>query len=416
MSPEDFGERLLGQVHEEKLDTVSHVLEIGSLLRSHASTIPSIPSPTQHILILLQLLSDLRHLLEPCPVNVLGCEALDSIFEAVRYPETRPAAVQDQWSSPGPDGDLEGPQDRSHLKPATVHLTSATSAAGKTHLSYYLAAITVLPTNYGGKDASVVWIDTTLSFSAIRLHEITLHYLDHWTIDISPIEKKNIAKRALSAIHVFRPQSSSQLLATLQHLPAYLLNTTNPRTRNRRLALLVVDSFDAFHWPDQFQTELDRLESPHTPAPSRSSAASTTQEISSQLATIQTRFACNVLYTSTSSPPPNHHHLRPSHQSPQTPAVARRAPGLSGAATLTLSLARQHPSAFPPGFPLAQCRQDRANRLAAVKMGRFVGVTVIMERRGSEEWRRVEERLRGLPGQGRLEFSVTGDGVEVAGG
>ena len=348
-------------------------------------------------------------------MNVLGCEALDSILEAVRYPETRPAAVQDQWSSPGPDGDLEGPQDRSHPKPATVHLTSVTSAAGKTHLSYYLAAVTVLPTNYGGKDASVVWIDTTLSFSAIRLHEIALHCLDHRTVDISPIEKKNVVKRALSAIHVFRPQSSSQLLATLQHLPTYLLNTTNPRSRNRRLALVVIDSIDAFHWPDLFQSELDRLESPHTPAASLHSAASTTQQISSQLGAIQTRFACTVLYTSSSSPPPNHHHLRPPHQSLQTPVVAKRAPGLSGPATLTLSLARQHPSVFPPGFSLAQCRQDRANRLAAVKRGRFVAVVVITERRGGEGWRRVEERLRTLPGQGRLGFSVTGVGVDMAG-
>ena len=359
-----------------------------------------------------QLLSDLRHLLEPRPVNVLGCEALDSIFETVRYPETQPGVVHDQWSSPEPDLNEDAPQDRAHLPPATVHLTSATTGAGKSQLSYLLAAITVLPPNHGGKAASVVWIDTTLSFSAIRLHEIILHHLDNLQVDIPSTERAVVAKRALTAVHVFRPQSSLQLLATLQHLPAYLLNSTNQHTRSQRLCLVAVDSVDAFHWSDLFQAELDRLESPNAPATRNSSGRSTMQEVSLQLEAIQRLFDCTVLYTSTSSAPSRHPR---SHQSPQTPLVPKRGTVFSVPATLTMSLVRQHPPAFPPGFSLAQCQQDRANRLVAVKKGRFVAMTVIMERRGSEEWRMLEERLGRLQGGGKPGFSVTSDGINIGG-
>ena len=359
-----------------------------------------------------QLLSDLRHLLKPRPVNVLGCEALDAIFETVRYPETQPGVVHDQWSSPGPDLNEDAPQDGAHLPPATVHLTSATTGAGKSQLSYLLAAIAVLPTNHGGKAASVVWIDTTLSFSAIRLHEIILHHLDNLRIDIPSTERTVVAKRALTALHVFRPQSSLQLLATLQHLPAYLLNSTNQHTRSRRLCLVAVDSVDAFHWSDLFQAELDRLESPNAPPARTSSARSTMQEVSVQLEAIQNLFGCTVLYTSTSNTPSSHPR---SHQMPQMPLIARRATAFSVPATLTMSLVRQHPPSFPPGFSLVQCQQDRANRLAAVKRGRFVAMTVITERRGSEEWRVLEERLGRLQGQGKLGFSVTSEGVDISG-
>ncbi|KAF8622903.1 hypothetical protein AX15_006666 [Amanita polypyramis BW_CC] len=62
---------------------------------------------------------------------------------------------------------------------------------------------------------------------------------------------QSLAQDALKRLHIFQPKSSTQLAATIYHLPKYLGNHLS----NRQIGLVGIDSISAFYWPDRFTTQ-----------------------------------------------------------------------------------------------------------------------------------------------------------------
>ncbi|KAH0845956.1 hypothetical protein FOPE_11731 [Fonsecaea pedrosoi] len=433
MSAEQYGARLLQGVQEESLE---------------------------------QFLAELRWTVEPQPRAVLGVPQLDTLLESLRYPETLANTRRREWlSSPaatsvvyGSDDDRSNeeedsddvetsrlrPQPRASAekpKPATVELTSVSSASGKTSLLSYLCAISVLPRDLGGKESTVVYIDSDGRFSAARLAQIMLHHVQNHqskasketpsTLTDSGIQQ--VIRSSLDHIHVFRPQSSAQLISTLSSLHAYLFDGSRHHSMHRPLSLIVIDSATAFYWQDRSDQAMAQLESPGTglrgggPSPSRAAQAI---EI---LKTLQEKFACAVVFSAVSTistPPFPSSSTRPPHDT-TTSGPTILAPAASDTrfvspwtsyATLSLSLARLPIAQFPAQMGLEECLRDREKRLDAVHKGRFLATLVpgsgsaplaapaatAKGRAGKEDG---ESGTKAIGGSA-FEFRITGAGVE----
>lgn len=370
---------------------------------------------------------------------MLGVPPLDSLLEAVKYPhETTPQ--QPAWDTvAATSSDAYEAAQRNHqidantttnptringagkYKPQTIELTSSKSACGKTTILSYISAISVLPKHLGGKESTVVYIDSDGRLSTTRLAQIMQHHLQTLSPS-SPTEGDTIAptiEEALTHIHILRPQSSKVLLKVLSSLPTYLFDRARHNSIHRPLGLIAIDSATAFYWQDRFDRAMARLESSSTersnttaadttaaPAALATTAATATQQIIQQLRTLQDRFGCTVLVSTTSQPAVSSS-TKQAQQHNEPPVVheserAAYTSPWSHYASLTLSLSRVPVQQFAPQMDLDACVRDQDKRLSAVCSGRFVAVVV-----GSNR------DFRGLGiGAGRVEFRITGEGVE----
>eukprot|EP00741_Cyanophora_paradoxa_P011706 tig00020563_g11310.t1 len=124
---------------------------------------------------------------------------------------------------------------------------------GKTQLGMQLALNVQIPHGYGGAGGAAVYIDTEGSFmlerlvemaEAVRAHLQTLQEKHAQTYEGLPIPALD---DMLANIHYFRPYSSTEQLALMHVLPAFL--SEHPEVR-----LLVVDSV-SFHFRYGFDRE-----------------------------------------------------------------------------------------------------------------------------------------------------------------
>lgn len=83
----------------------------------------------------------------------------------------------------------------------------------------------------------------------IRFNQLLLGYLTRLLSDSHTA--KSIAQESLGRLHIFRPASSTQLAATIAHLPKYHV-THFPRVS---IGLVAIDSMSSFYWPDRFTAE-----------------------------------------------------------------------------------------------------------------------------------------------------------------
>lgn len=410
---------------------------------------------------------------------MLGLRQLDELLEAVRYPpgnQARPASRQTGWdsttateSATAPSPDHEGTagadtspvfdrtqQSRPELqqvkaRPTTIEISSHKSAAGKTSLLYYLCALAALPKHVGGKASAVVYIDSDGRFSARRLKQIMQHYIirirqdtttttstEHvttanpsggTTMLASGIDDKGkalaLALDASQHIHVFRPQSSSQVLTVLDSLPSYLLDRSRHSSIHRPLGLLVLDSATAFYWQDRFDRDRARLE---LTAPDmgiggvpavQSSGLSPTAETIIRLKAVQDRFECVVAFTT--NHPSELRSARVNHTQSNTTQTQMQPPPPSmpsssaasvsswtSYATLSLDLSRSPVLQFAPQMSLDECLRDADKRVEAVRNARFVVKVDDLASQLRNGWTEV--------GQGRstgFTFRVRNEGVDV---
>ncbi|KIY45487.1 hypothetical protein FISHEDRAFT_67036 [Fistulina hepatica ATCC 64428] len=117
------------------------------------------------------------------------------------------------------------------------------AASGKSHLLYWLLITCISQRSSGGWDKSAVLIDTDGTFNAHRLFRLLRSHLKSASDDT--------VSNALRRLHVFSPQSSTQLIACLAHLSAY----HETKLSGEEIGILAVDSISAFYWPDRFTVE-----------------------------------------------------------------------------------------------------------------------------------------------------------------
>ena len=272
-----YGARVLGEVTETRLDEVYTWLL--ACLACWERTV-----------LILQFLHDLRGLAGDEQKGHLGFKSLDDALDVFMC----------EWK-----------------KEPVVEIASTASAAGKSQLLYYLAAIAVLPEPYGGRSAAVVYIDADGRFDANRLRTVAMSIAQTTSPAETapapapapaPAAAADTVKDSLQHVHVLQPASSGSLLATLKTIEAYLLDTQRHVSSTRPLHAILLDSATAFLWQDKLRDQIARIEEIGLPASQieqdrrehRSFVLGTLYaELVSELRRLQGVFGCAVVYTAT---------------------------------------------------------------------------------------------------------------------
>ncbi|TFK76994.1 hypothetical protein BDN72DRAFT_890780 [Pluteus cervinus] len=130
--------------------------------------------------------------------------------------------------------------------------------SGKSHLVYLLAITCILPPShldviFDGWGHSAVVMDTDGSFSIARFAHLLRQHIDRLFPNTYSREQvmQEIFTASLTRLHVFWPNSTSQLAATICHLPAHLAS----KYPGQEIGMIAIDSMSAFHWQDRFTVE-----------------------------------------------------------------------------------------------------------------------------------------------------------------
>ncbi|KAM6498211.1 hypothetical protein JOM56_006159 [Amanita muscaria] len=137
------------------------------------------------------------------------------------------------------------------LKPANLIEVQGPPACGKSHFLYYLVINCLLPIALQGWDSIAVILDTELSFDLSRFQVLLISRIKRFLPRADDHAVQDLVQAALDRLHIFKPDSSSQLAVTIYHLPRYVAD----RFPDRRLGLVAIDSISAFYWPDRYTVQ-----------------------------------------------------------------------------------------------------------------------------------------------------------------
>ncbi|KAI9712232.1 MAG: hypothetical protein M1812_006967 [Candelaria pacifica] len=395
MSAEDLGRRLLGEVKEESLS---------------------------------ELLSSLRTLRDPQPSSQLNIPALDqllSIFQAP-VPITQIEAPA-PWSSPQHSSHRPVITKKHALKSAVIEITGRSSCSGKTQLLYYITALSVLPAVFQGhalygKEGAVIVLDTDGRFDVSRLRQVMWHYVRQQqgtryqsANPSSDVDVDALLTAALHHIHIFRPQSSASLLATIETLPNYLLSATTHISQNRCLQTLLLDSASAFFWQDRMaDDQLEALAANEgTNKGSETKAfVQTWQALVRALRYVQSTFGCTIIATNwglfTNTPPQQQQYT----SQVTIPSIRPHLPPVwTSFCTLRIVVQREKVRQFVPEMSFMEAVAENDRRLEAVRQAGFSGW---VDGWDSEGWStEIRQRLRTVQGRGSFWFWVRDEGVGI---
>lgn len=126
--------------------------------------------------------------------------------------------------------------------------------SGKTHLFYLFLSSCITPGHYPSSsiDSGVktaVLFDMDAQFDICRFRDIMIARIRY---DFGPTaQSTDIADRCLENLHIFKPTTTDQLLATLAHLPKLRCD----RFAHSGLAVVAIHSVEALYWSDRFKVE-----------------------------------------------------------------------------------------------------------------------------------------------------------------
>ncbi|KAI9735959.1 MAG: hypothetical protein M1834_001425 [Cirrosporium novae-zelandiae] len=359
-------------------------------------------------------LGNLRLLHEPRPSSRVGIPQIDRLLEVFQYPVTQAQTFQ-SWGSPTRiEGDIQtASRNTARNKTAVIEIVGP-SGCGKSHILYYAITIAILPSSFhvaereiqlDGKDGTVIFLDADNRFNATRLYQIMMSYVTRLVLQIlepnvvQDADVSALVKSSMQHIHVFRPSSTSSLLATIESIPDYLLNVNTHVSGYRVLRLLLLDSATAFYWSDRFAVENARVD----PSSAYNSHPNKWPMIVKCLQELQRKFDCTIIATSWA--------LFPTTTSDQ--GVRSCKPCIPGPwasfCTLRLRVSRCSVPKFKPGIAIEEARHEARRRQQAVEKGQFEGY---VDGWGSEEWSEgVHEGLKRVRGKGWFKFWVRDEEV-----
>ncbi|GKZ28233.1 hypothetical protein AbraIFM66950_000045 [Aspergillus brasiliensis] len=447
----NFGGDLLGEVHEERLDELLHDLRnLSHGIASNDALRPRLG---------VQVLDDLLD------VFTTPAHAAQDMHQELHVPQDHSGDAQgadvhvSEGEDPAQEEHINDEHAGMHNLPMVIsnrtepilEISSKLSAAGKTHLMYYLAAIAILPSVFSGipldgHESAVIFIDTDGRFDAERLRTvlrgIVLSRINTTAQEacgtLSETDNKAIEDMlvcSLQHVHVFRPQSSSALLATLQHLDTYILDLTRHLSSNRPVHTIYLDSASAFLWQDKLQDEIARVEDigrvyanpeHERTQKQRFLISDLYAAFVAELKRLQQLLGCMVVYTTTVqgrfpgargsgnpayTPSGPYDLYTPGPSVPKTPSFGPALPAPWGRfPTLRVVVQRDAVRPFPPTMTAQNAQRGASRRQEVVNRGRFSGCVNEWRR---EEWpRRVLEGLEQHHG-GKFAFRIGGDGVDI---
>lgn len=271
----------------------------------------------------------------------------------------------------------------------------------KTHLLYTLIASNILPAQLHGRESCVVVFDLDSTFDVVRLvQQLRLHLRE----SAKDTDESPAIETALQHIHIFRPQSLASLIATVQHLPAYLLHSSHP-SLDRPLGLIALDSASAFYWQSRAAEEdhsFRNTTGSSSPTQAEPEPASYAQ-LATALMTAAKVFNAPVILTSWSL------HAPPAQQHGQGPVRSLRPslPAPLSALTSTRFIVQRIPvRRFPAHISVREALREAGDRQRAVDDGKF---ECVVNQWGLDP--RTVERVKGA-GEG-FGFRITDAGLIV---
>ncbi|KAJ5561254.1 hypothetical protein N7461_000015 [Penicillium sp. DV-2018c] len=317
-----------------------------------------------------------------------------------------------------------------------LEIASSLSASGKSQLLYYLTALAILPRQYGdleigGHEAAVAFIDTDDRFDADRLRTVTRGILlkrraqlrpdvDTQPEDMEVHDLETLLVSSLQHVHVFRPQSSSALLATLRTLDSYLFDLSRHRSTARSLHMVAIDSASAFLWRDRLRDEVARTEEIGRPRADIEREREQKQsfqltdlynEVMTELKRLQCLFQCAIVYTATAS---GGRASGPGYYDQPQSRVPSLRPALpmpwNTFPSLRLIVHRSSVRPFPPSMTAHVAVNDAPSRQSVVQQGK---ISAWVNPWARDEWpRRIVEAIDATNG-GSFSFYVHESGVEI---
>ncbi|KAJ5793427.1 hypothetical protein N7457_000026 [Penicillium paradoxum] len=317
-----------------------------------------------------------------------------------------------------------------------VEISSSLSASGKSQFLYYLTALAILPRqngdiSTGGQEAAVVFIDTDDRFDAERLRTVARGIILRQRRQFDPNARvqsegtvdhdlESLLASALQHVHVFRPQSSSALLATVNMLDSYLFDLSRHRSASRPLQMIAIDSATAFLSQDRLRDEVARTKEIGRPRADVDQEREQKQsfhlsdlynEMATGLKRLQNLFQCAIVYTTTISgnrvPGPDQYdepQLRIPSLRPVLPVPWGTLP------TLRLIVHRASVRPFPPSMAAQAALKDAPSRQSVVQQGK---ISVWVNPWGRDAWsRQIVEAIEATNG-GSFSFYVRDSGVEM---
>ncbi|CAI7659581.1 unnamed protein product [Penicillium glandicola] len=421
----NLGERSLADVHQEGLDEI---------LSGLAHFYPGHSSHDIHS-VGLPILDALLEVFAPKPLAVHRCQSPSEPVEQ--------QTVEDEemlLHSESPAGQVYKPDEihaaqdmpdgNKKQQVPIVEISSSLSASGKSQLLYYLTALAILPRKCGdislnGQEASVVFIDTDDRFDAERLRTvargIVLQQRGLSEPGLGPQHHvEPLLVSSLQHVHVFRPKSSSALLATIHTLESYLFDLSRHRSASRPLQMIAIDSATAFFWQDRLRDEVARTEEIGRPQAEIDSERKQRNsfhlsdlytEVVKELKGLQSQFQCAIVYTTTVSggrvSGPGHYdqsHAPIPSLRPALPAPWGTFP------TLRLIVHRSSVRPFPPSMAAHAAVKDAPSRQSVVQQGK---ISAWVNPWGRDEWpRRIVETIEANNGGG-FSFYIRDSGVEM---
>ncbi|KAF9068107.1 hypothetical protein BDP27DRAFT_1448733 [Rhodocollybia butyracea] len=194
-------------------------------------------------------------------IQEVQSESLQTLLAQVRCEDSPPLNIDlDAHHS---STRQETPLDSLHL--GDVLEIVGQPGSGKTHLLYLLMIACIIPTTYssvtiGGWDKVTVLFNTDASFDLARFKHLLTSRLA--AIMKTPSESDAVqllVERSLRNLHLFSPNSSTQLAETLLYLPSY----HRTKLSESEIGILAIDSISAFHWSDRFTAEQLRSTAAH---------------------------------------------------------------------------------------------------------------------------------------------------------
>ncbi|KII93541.1 hypothetical protein PLICRDRAFT_49578 [Plicaturopsis crispa FD-325 SS-3] len=189
-------------------------------------------------------------------LDEIHSESLQKVLSSVAFETSPPGCT----GIPGLDAHFFSSVPRhassqSSLNRGDVIEIQGPASCGKTHLLYQMIVNCTLPHPQGGWNKAVIVFDTDSTFDVRRLHELFVSRITRVTAEYNDptamASTEVLASEALARVHIFRPTSSSQLAASLLHLPVY----QGIHLPEAEVGLLAIDSMSAFYWPDRFTVE-----------------------------------------------------------------------------------------------------------------------------------------------------------------
>lgn len=344
-------------------------------------------------------------------------------------------------------------------KPPIVSLSTEANQSHsmglRSALLNYFTAISVLPplsngSYLPGKGQMVIYLDSNERFSARRLSRvlegITSKYLKLDDPSGSGLETlQALTHNALKHVHIQRPQSSRQLIATLRSLSSRLLCKNEHKSFERSVGLIILDSADAFYWQDRLESEHMTVQQAflienegesrplrQKPDPIsqsrkylRSFPRDTAAETVRLLRQLQKKFDCTILFTSEIAHT-NRSYLGSVNEKQQDLQALRIQPDAAHVSypstnpwytfpTMPLIITPSHPvPQFPSTASIQHCLRVRDSREAA-RSG--IKYTIRVDWTGSYDWgpllkSQIQEHERSGSGQAIMSFGDDGMIVE----